>query len=704
MTSKSHEPSAERRVWHLTGAMAVVAAALAAPAMTADPAALTPSPLWWLLLPAFALAEVVVIHMPAQRSSHSHTLREIPAIVGLTFLAPQQYVTAYVLGGGLALLLWSRLRGLKLAFNVAMFALEAAVGALVYHLVLSGADPISPRAWLAALAAVLVTDLVSAAAVTAAISLTEGGFDDHVLREALRSGVAAAVVNACVALLVVTLLVVRPSALPLLGVVVVLLVLGYRLYISLSREHAQMRLLYRFVGSTGRSAELVDVVSAVLSESAHLLHASHSRLVTVPSGGGTGRSWTWAEGVLSEDVAGAADPRRRWWEPALRGEPVLLTAQEGGLRRIDMSLPRDGVAVPLVHAGEVGGVLMVIDRAFAEETFSSTDKDVLETMAAHASVALDKARALERLHVVAEERAHEALHDQLTGMPNRRALLAGIEEAMRAGHAGVVLMLDLDDFKDVNDTLGHSAGDQLLTVTGQRLTEEVSGLVARLGGDEFAVLLTDTDVTTAHALALRLQSVVHQPVPLGDAEIVTTTSIGVATLFGCSSAEEVLGCADVALYAAKDAGTGIEEYRAADRDATARRLALAARPPSGHSGGHAGALVPAAGAGTHRTGDRVRGAAAMEPPAVRHGAASRGGRRGAAHRVDARSDGVRPRPRPERPAVVVARRPRPRRLGQHHAARPVRRLLGQPGGRCTARDRDATWRLGARADRERRAR
>ena len=95
---------------------------------------------------------------------------------------------------------------------------------------------------------------------------------------------AAAVVNACVALLVVTLLVVRPSALPLLGVVVVLLVLGYRLYISLAREHAQMRLLYRFVGSTGRSAELDEVVSAVLSESAHLLHASQSRLVTAPTG------------------------------------------------------------------------------------------------------------------------------------------------------------------------------------------------------------------------------------------------------------------------------------------------------------------------------------------------------------------------------------------------------------------------------------
>ena len=272
--------------------------------------------------------------------------------------------------------------------------------------------------------------------------------------------------------------------------------------------------------------------------------------------------------------------RSRWWERAAAGEPVLLTAQEGGQRRIDASLPRDGVAVPLVHAGEVGGVLMVFDRGFAEETFSATDQNVLETMAAHASVALEKARAVERVRAVAEERAHEALHDQLTGMPNRRSLLAAIDATMRQGRRGVVLMLDLDDFRDVNDTLGHNAGDQLLMVTGRRLTDEVDGLVARLGGDEFAVLLADTDVTTAHGLALRLQSVVHRPVPLGDAEIVTTTSVGVAALEGSATAEEVLGCADVALYAAKTAGTGIEEYRAADRDATARRLALAADLPS----------------------------------------------------------------------------------------------------------------------------
>ena len=96
-----------------------------------------PTLAWGVLLPVFALAEVLVIHLPAERSSHSLLLREIPAVVGLTFLPPQQYVTAYVLGAGLALFVWSRLRGLKLAFNVAMFALEAALGSVIYHAVLA---------------------------------------------------------------------------------------------------------------------------------------------------------------------------------------------------------------------------------------------------------------------------------------------------------------------------------------------------------------------------------------------------------------------------------------------------------------------------------------------------------------------------------------------------------------------------------------
>ena len=107
---------------------------------------------------------------------------------------------------------------------------------------------------------------------------------------------------------------------------------------------------------------------------------------------------------------------------------------------------------------------------------------------------------MDRLRRLAAEHAHEALHDPLTGLPNRRAFMDAVEAAMHRGETAAVLLLDLNDFKDVNDTLGHSAGDRLLTVTGHRLTDECTGpgkgIVARLGGDEFAVLLPGVDAHT----------------------------------------------------------------------------------------------------------------------------------------------------------------------------------------------------------------
>jgi diguanylate cyclase (GGDEF)-like protein len=576
--ARSRDP--ERRVWQLAGLMAVGAACLAVPMLAADPRAAIPSTGWAVLVPLFALAEVVVIHLPAQRSSHSHTLREIPAVVGLTFLAPQQYLTAYVVGAGLALMLWSHQRGLKLSMNVSMFSLETALGLTTYHLVLGGGDPIAPPAWLAALCAVLVTDLVSAAAVTLAISLTEGAFDGEVLREALRSGIPAAMVNTCVALLCATLLVARPSALALLGVVVVLLVLGYRVYMGLARGYAQLQLLYRFVGTAGRTAELDEVVPTVLAEAAELLHATRAQLVSLVPGSARVRVSTWEDGVLSADTMDPDLASRAWWAPARSGEVVLQTHAPEIRQHPPVLEVRDGIAVPLREDDEVVAVLTVCDRTFEEESFNREDVRVFETLAAHTAVALDKARVVDRLRRLVTEREHDALHDALTGLPNRRAFHEAVEAAMSRHESGAVLLLGVDDFRDVNDTLGHSAGDGLLSVTGERLRTLAPGMVARLGGDEFAILLPGADTGAAVETARSLQQAVTRPVPLLGVELAAASSVGVATFRSAScSAEELLGNADVAMVAAKRARTGVEVYRTQDGISTARRLVLAADLP-----------------------------------------------------------------------------------------------------------------------------
>ncbi|MFN4352831.1 MAG: EAL domain-containing protein [Hylemonella sp.] len=160
-----------------------------------------------------------------------------------------------------------------------------------------------------------------------------------------------------------------------------------------------------------------------------------------------------------------------------------------------------------------------------------------------------------------------AYQDALTGLPNRRLLLDRLEQSLavsaRSGQYGALLFLDLDHFKEVNDTLGHELGDELLKLVAQRLREGLrqSDTVARLGGDEFVVLLSDLGgaeveaTTQAGLLGEEILGSLGEPYDLGCAEITSTPSIGVVMYQGQGQlAEELLKQADIALYQAKDAG------------------------------------------------------------------------------------------------------------------------------------------------------
>ena len=158
----------------------------------------------------------------------------------------------------------------------------------------------------------------------------------------------------------------------------------------------------------------------------------------------------------------------------------------------------------------------------------------------------------------------QAFFDQLTGLPNRASFMDYLGRALGRSHVDAgpisVLFLDLDAFKLVNDSLGHSAGDELLVVVGERLrkVQQSSGMVARFGGDEFAILIEDVaDGSEAMRTAERVLSELREPLILSGHRLVTTTSIGIASrdsAGGENVAMDLLREADIALYEAKAAG------------------------------------------------------------------------------------------------------------------------------------------------------
>jgi diguanylate cyclase (GGDEF)-like protein/PAS domain S-box-containing protein len=159
------------------------------------------------------------------------------------------------------------------------------------------------------------------------------------------------------------------------------------------------------------------------------------------------------------------------------------------------------------------------------------------------------------------ELAHQSLHDALTGLPNRLLLLDRLERALvaRARHGGelAVLGLDLDRFKVVNDSLGHSAGDELLVEVGHRLVGALreTDTVARFGGDEFVVVCEHLDGEhAASAVAERLLAAFADPIRIRDRDISLTTSIGIAYAHEGAQPQELLRTADLAMYRAKEQG------------------------------------------------------------------------------------------------------------------------------------------------------
>jgi diguanylate cyclase (GGDEF)-like protein/PAS domain S-box-containing protein len=237
-------------------------------------------------------------------------------------------------------------------------------------------------------------------------------------------------------------------------------------------------------------------------------------------------------------------------------EIIAMAKSVSGLPGAAIPVPfRNGIAMRLDVAGDPYGALVFADAHGAAREFSSTDADLLGLIATLIAGTIDRSRQRARLRAM-------AYFDALTGLPNRVFLAEKLRDAIEVAQSRLgrvaTLFLDLDRFKDVNDTLGHARGDRLLQMVAQRLVKELGehATIARMGGDEFVVLLTDCrDAEHVRDVAERILGLVSEPFLLDEYEQYISASIGIAVYPEDGRDDQTLiKNADIAMYRAKDRG------------------------------------------------------------------------------------------------------------------------------------------------------
>ena len=556
---------------------------------------------WWAFVPAFMLTEALLFHLEIRDEAHSFSLSELPLVIGFFFASPWAIVVGRVLGELLYLTVVRRQALLKLIFNLAMHMAEVSLAVLVFHLLSHGESPLRPLSWVAVVVGVVTADLISMAAVTAAIRWHGG---QAKMTSVMVTGGVTAAANISLSILAAVILWVSPWAMVLFALVALMVALGYRGYAALSQRYSSLQLLYDFTRMVGASVRAEAVMDEVLAEARKLLRAGRAEVVLVDrltgSAGHRLRNEDQAEraaarsdaprpGELKTGDGAGLEETWVWREVVENGHPVVIprtTRDARKLEYLDRLEVRDCIAAPLRAEDGVVGIIMVADRLGEVSTFDDEDVQLFATLANHASVAFENGRLVEQLRREADERRHEALHDPLTGLPNRSLFIQRVVEATRSSTAGeeersaAVMLMDLDRFKEVNDTLGHHNGDLLLREVAVRLTQVLRrrDTVARLGGDEFAVLLPDLgSVDEAHQTALRIAEALRRPFSIDELSLDVGVSIGIAI---CpehgDDAATLLQRADVAMYEAKAGRDAVALYSPERDNYSPKRLALAA--------------------------------------------------------------------------------------------------------------------------------
>jgi diguanylate cyclase (GGDEF)-like protein len=531
---------------------------------------------WWslpVLAAAFALATAFPLYIQYRREAIAYSLSELPAAMALVFLGIGPAIGARVVGGLVALLLARRSSVHKSLFNAALFALEMTVSFRVFHLIMHDERGTGTRFFFAVVVSLFVAALVDTVLVSWAISRFEGGFAVR-LRAELRSTVSVIVVSSIAAAVLAAFSLHQPL-LAAFGLVPILAVWALlRRHGRATQQLRDFEALHRLSSSVSRSLHRDEIAQMAIVEIQDILRSDRATVVLFEESSGV--AWVAASaGPPLDDLPTRLDDPR--WHAFVAGAaPVLLEPAVMSGRGISLGAKgANAIVVPVRDDEQALGLLVVCDRNGPHARFESNDALRAGAMADRLAAALRNAE----LHEHIED---EAWRDRLTGLANRTAFERVLGEALQAeGTASTVavLMLGIDRFREVNETLGYHVGDEILKETTKRLLQLVDDrhTLARVAGDEFALLVVDDAPDAVATMAERLLGIALDSFRLPDAELVIDVSIGAAeSQHGVSGPAGLLRKADVAMRWAKEHHTGFEMYRVEIDQRTPERLSLLA--------------------------------------------------------------------------------------------------------------------------------
>ncbi|MGH9057364.1 MAG: diguanylate cyclase domain-containing protein, partial [Acidimicrobiales bacterium] len=425
---------------------------------------------WPLIAVALLGAEMVPVRFHTERDSVSVDLFDLPMLLGAVFTGSEGLLLATVLAT-LARTTMLRQPPFQALFNVANQVVGVSLALLVLHAALGGSSPVRPLGWLGLFLALLAYDLANYAGIYVVMALSTGSPRRSYLRSVGLHLVLVFPLSACAGIVAVTVMWTDPWTMIVLVGLGLGLAMGYRAAGKLRARHDSLQLLYSFTVGLAGLTEREDVLTSALREARSML-SCHRVELCIPVRDGGVRYSLDAKGRLTRRALALVEFEA---DVATGGKSLLIPQRKRESGRPSRGFS-DLMAVPIRLGEGPAGVMVLADSQGTSASFDPESLRLFEAIVAHLSTALTSSRRLDHLRREVAAREHQALHDELTGLANRNRFTGHLREALDKRHPSemlAVMLMDLDGFKEINDTLGHHTGDDILKRTAQRVQSVV---------------------------------------------------------------------------------------------------------------------------------------------------------------------------------------------------------------------------------------